>query len=420
MKRYLLLVFSIISLVVSAQETLTLEECYIWAEKNYPVAKQNSLLEEKTTAEINTINKDKLPQLGLNVQASYQSDVIEFPGQLPNSTIETPNKDQYRATLDANQLIYNGGNITARARLKSAEMETLQQEVVVNLYSLKARINQNFFNVLLFQEQVNLLFSKMKQLEARAKEMESGVKHGAVLASSMQLLQAEILKLEQQLSETNFDRKKALDNLSLLLARNLDETTKLTSPKLLMKPNTVSKRPELKLFKLQQDQLENSKAVIDKANYPKLFGFAQAGYGNPGLNMLDNSFQDFYIVGLKLNWNIFDWGKTKQQKQAVDISKELISTQKETFELNNAIQTKETKNEIDKYEELLARDFNIIQMRKKVLESTTVQLKNGTITSSEYITELNNLYEAQINQQLHEVQLLLVKANYKVIKGDLN
>ena len=34
---------------------------------------------------------------------------------------------------------------------------------------------------------------------------------------------------------------------------------------------------------------------------------ATGGYGNPGLNMLDNSFQTFYTVGVKLYWNVFDW-----------------------------------------------------------------------------------------------------------------
>jgi len=420
MKKLLFILIGFVPLLASAQQVLTLEACYVLAEKKYPLAQQTNLLEEKTNFDIKVMEKDRLPKLEFNAQASYQSEVIEFPGELPNSNIEVPNKDQYRATLDANQLIYNGGSIAAKARLKSAEMETQQQEVVVNLYALKTRINKNYFHVLLFQEQSNLLNSKMEQLEARDKEIESGVKHGAVLASSRYVLQAEILKLEQQLSETDFGRKKALDNLSLLLAQNLNESIKLTKPSLFIISDTVSDRPELKLFKLQQDQLENSKEVIDKANYPKLLGFAQAGYGNPGLNMLDNSFQDFYMVGLKLNWNIFDWGKTKQQKQAVDISKELIASEKETFELNNTIQLKETQNEIDKNEELLAKDIDIIQMRKKVLESATVQLQNGVITSSEYIIELNNLYEAQINQQLHEVQLLLVKANYSVLKGDLN
>lgn len=419
MKRLLYLFFSLAPLLTFAQQVLTLEECYALAEKNYPLAKQKTLLEEKLNSEIKVLEKEKLPKLDLNAQASYQSDVIEFPLQIPNSSVEPPNKDQYRATLDANQLIYNGGNIAANARLKTAELAAQQQQIEVNLYTLKSRINQNYFSVLLFQEQQNLLFSKTEELSARIKEVNTGVKYGAVLPASEQILKAEQLKLEQQLSQINYDREKMLTNLSLLIFQNLDNNTTLKNPDVLI-TDTDSQRPELELFNLQETQLETSKEVISKSNYPKILGFAQAGYGNPGLNMLDNSFQDFYMVGVKMNWNIFDWGKTKAKKQAVNISKEIVSTEKETFLLNNEIQQKEAESDIKKYEAMLLKDSEIIGLREKVLQATTSQLQNGAITSSEYITELNNLYEAKIDQQLHKIQLSLAKANYKVIKGDSN
>ena len=418
MKKIVFILFGITPLLAFSQQTITLEDCYALAEKNYPLAKQTALLEEKTKSEINILEKERLPKLDLNAQATYQSDVIEFPLQIPNSTIEPPNKDQYRATLDANQLIYNGGNIAANTRLKTAELAAQQQQIEVNLYALKSRINQSYFSILLFQEQEKLLLSKMEQLNARLKEISSGVKYGAVLPASEQILKAEILKLEQQLSQTNFDKEKALNSLSILISKSLNNTTILANPDILIASEKNSQRPELKLFDLQETQLETSKEVISKSNFPKLLGFAQAGYGNPGLNMLDNSFQDFYMVGMKLNWNIFDWGKTKEKKQVVDISKEIVSTEKETFLLNNEMQQKEAESDIDKYEAMLQKDTEIIALREKVLQATTSQLQNGAITSSEYITELNNLYEAKIDQQLHEVQLSIAKANYKVIKGD--
>ena len=418
MKRLFFIIFGLSPLFLSAQQTLTLEECYFLAEKNYPLAKQTTLLEEKTKSEITILEKGKLPKLDLNAQATYQSDVIELPFQIPNATIEPLNKDQYRATLDANLLIYNGGNIAANTKLKTAGLAAQQQQITVNLYTLKSRISQSYFRVLLFQEQEKLLVSKMEQLNLRIKEVGAGVKYGAVLPASEYVLKAEILKLEQQLSQINFDREKALKNLSLLVFQDLDNKTTLTNPEILVTAETQSERPELELFQLQETQLETSKEVISKSSYPKLSGFAQAGYGNPGLNMLDNSFQDFYMVGLKLNWNILDWGKTKQQKRAVDISKEMVSTEKETFLLNNEIQLTEAESDINKYKNMLQKDTEIIVLREKVLQATTSQLQNGAITPSEYITELNNLYEARIDQQLHEVKLALAKASYNIIKGD--
>jgi hypothetical protein len=68
--------------------------------------------------EIEAINKAKLPKIDLNAQ-QHQSDVTSLPITLPNVTVNPPNKDQYRTTVDVNQLIYNGGLIDATEIKKS-------------------------------------------------------------------------------------------------------------------------------------------------------------------------------------------------------------------------------------------------------------------------------------------------------------
>jgi outer membrane protein TolC len=274
-----------------------------------------------------------------------------------------------------------------------------------------------YFSVLLLQERKAILISKQEQLISKIKEVNTGVKFGAILPASEKVLQAENLKIKQQLTEIQFDKKKMLENLSTLIFSPLDENTTLAKPSIspdLTKDNT---RPELKLFDLQTEQIEVSKNVISKNSLPKVNAFGQAGYGNPGLNMLDNSFQTFYMVGLKANWNVFDWHKTKTEKQALTVSAAIVTTEKETFLLNNNLQLQEMENEIKKTAEVIATDTEIIDLREYVVKSSDSQLKNGVITSSEYLVELTNLYEAKTNQKLHEIQLDLAKANYNVVKG---
>ena len=99
------------------------------------------------------------------------------------------------------------------------------------------------------------------------------------------------------------------------------------------------------------------------------------------------------------------------------MAKEIISTEKETFETNNQMQLNELKSEILKMETIIKTDVQIIQLREKVLQSYDSQLRNGVITSSDYITELNNLFDAKTNQKVHETQLQLAKINYQTIKG---
>ena len=408
-----LLVF-FLSISSNAQQTLTLEDCYTLVTKNYPLSKQTGLIQQKSSYEIEAISKGKLPKIDLNAQATYQSDVIGFPTTMPG--VQPLNEDQCKATLDVNQLIYNGGAIDANTKLKEAQTKTLQQQIEVSLYQLKSRINQHYFSILLLQEKRALLNSKKELLNSKIKEVKSGVKFGTILPASEQVLEAEIIKINQQLTEIKFETIKSLNNLSELTFSKIDYETILVQPEIHANISNAT-RPEIAFYDLQNEQLEFSKSVISKSNLPKINAFGQAGYGNPGLNMLDNSFQTFYIVGLKANWNVFDWGKTKTDKKALDISKEIVASEKETFELNNKIQLEEQDYEVKKMEQLLISDTEIIQIREKVIKSSDAQLKNGVITASEYLVELTNLFEAKNSLKTHEVQLAAAKSNYDIIKG---
>ena len=417
MKNNLVIILLLFSTISSfAQQELTIEECYALADNNYPLAKQTKLLQQKSIYEIDALNKAKLPKIDINAQATYQSAVTQVPFSLPNMSINPLNKDQYRATVDVNQLIYNGGMIAANTKLKEAQTLTQEQQVTVNLYQLKSRINHSYMMILLWQDQRELLIAKQNTIHSKIKEVKTGVKNGAILPSSEQVLEAESLKLDQALTENYFQKIKELQNLSSLTSTSFDDTTILKKPNANLENKGT--RPELHFFELQQSQIEASKDLISKSNAPKLNAFGQVGYGNPGLNMLNNSFEDFYIVGLKLNWNVFDWNKLKSEKQALDIAKEIITTEKEIFEMNNQIQLNELKSEISKMEIIIKTDTQIIQLREKVVQSSDSQLRNGVITSSDYITELNHLFDAKTNQKVHQTQLELAKINYQTIKGN--
>ncbi|MGY5850635.1 TolC family protein [Salegentibacter sp. F14] len=418
MKRISVLILLLIGSTSSAQEILRLGECYDLAEENYPLISQIALLEEKTSREVKAVQKDYLPKLLINAKGSYQSDVTEIPIDFGGQSIESVDKDQYRATLDVEQLIFNGGSIHARSKLKDLELQSQAQEVRVSLYQIKKKINQYYFGILQLQEQMAILNSKENSLNERVKELESQVKFGAALPASENVLKAEILKVKQQQDEVGSQLETALKSLSAYIARPIDNSTILQLPEQERYMQAEGVRPEIEWFKLKEKELDQNKELLSKSLYPNIYGFAQGGYGKPGYNFLDNSFKDFYMIGVKLNWNIFDWGKVKEQKKSLDISKDLIDIERETFNFNNNIELKEAQMNISKIQKLLLRDSEIIELREGIVQTANSQLKNGVITSSEYLTEFNNLYEAKINQQLHEIELEMAKADYKVIKGN--
>jgi outer membrane protein TolC len=267
------------------------------------------------------------------------------------------------------------------------------------------------------QEQKQLIKAKTTQLHAKLKEINAGIEYGSVMPASNQVLEAELLKINQQIVAIDSDRNLFIESLSAIIGKNIDKTSDLDNPTININFNTSIDRPESALFQLQKEQINASKTVITKKNRPKIVGFAIGGYGNPGLNVLDNSFQTFYMVGFKLNWNIFDWNNVKMQHQSLEINNKIIENQQDVFNLNTNIQLQEQQAEIEKINAFIKTDKQIIELREKVLQSASSQLKNGVITPSAYLTEFTNLFEAKNNLNLHTIQLLLAKATYNTTQG---
>ena len=415
MKRISVYVILFMSLGVFAQDKITLEDCYELVKTNYPLAKQSALLETQNAIDLEVIETERLPQLDFSAQATYLSDVIEIP--IPNANIESLNKDQYRATLSVNQLIYGGGLIDASLEAKSAMLKTQQKQVDVSLYQLQKQVNQLYFSILLSQEKHKLLTIKKNQLEAKLKEVKSGIQYGVLLPTSDKVLEAELLKINQQFSEVENTKVSLIETLASLIGKSLNSSTVFQEPIVENQTGTVIIRPELELFQLKKEQIETSEQLIARQNAPKLFGFATGGYGNPGLNMLDNSFQPFYTLGVKLNWNVFDWNSNKKQRESLTVNKAIVDNETEIFKLNTNIELQQLQSEINKIENFINSDLEIINLRKEVLKSADSQLRNGVITSSAYITELTNLYEDENTLITHKIQLELAKANYKITQG---
>lgn len=413
MKKIYFFLVLIISSVTVAQETITLDECQRLVSENYPLVKQSETFIKQNQLDTDIINNGKLPQFSLEGQLTYQSDVIKVP--IPNST--SLNKDQYKTTLTVNQLIFNGGLINANKELKSVQLKTKQQQLTVQVYQLKKQVNQLYFSVLLAQEAILLVEAKNKLIQSKLKEVTSGIKNGVLVASSDKILKVELLKNKQQLEEIISNKNTLITTLSKLINVPINKQVVFQKPTIEIDLHDEIKRPELDLFQLKKDEIESAINIVSKKNAPTIMSFATGGFGNPGFNMLDNSFQSFYIVGAKLQWTLFDWSSNKKQQKSLELNKEIIDNEQDVFLLNTQIDLQKQEKEIEKIKGFILSDQEIIKLRNEVLETADSQLKNGTITISEYITELTNLFVDKSNLITHQIQLQLVKANYTITKG---
>jgi outer membrane protein TolC len=285
---------------------------------------------------------------------------------------------------------------------------------------LKERVVGTYFGVISLQESRRLLEVSRENLESRLKEVESGVKNGVVLSSNAEIIKAELLKIDQKDIEIDAGIALGYKVLSILTGVEIA----LGTPLQWANPAVDSYVPghdrlEYTLFSLQQEKAESLKKLASSKLVPRLYAYGSAGYGKPGYNMLLNEFDDYYIIGAKLSWNFYNWNKTRNEKSIQDLHKQIINSNRESFDQNLATDLEKRMTEILKYETLLPKDEEIVKIRAGIVETYASQLKNGVITATEYITELHAETEARLNLRIHEIQLVRAKYDYLATAGKL-
>ena len=398
---------------------VTLQNILKWSESNYPVFKKVPLIKNAEEKSISNLNSGFLPQVNFNAQASYQSDVTQLNIPISGVKVEPLNKDQYRLTADITQLIYDGGMLREQKALQHLTAQVDQAKIHVESYQLKSRVAQLYLLVLYQNALLKQADLYQKDIELAISKVKPQVEYQVILKSNLYVLDAQLLQTKQKSIEIRNTRNSYLKMLSVYTGKPVDELVpeRFVSPMIDTAIQIV--RPEIDLFEKQKDLLESQKNIIDRKLYPKASLFLQGGFGRPGLNMLLNNFDAFYIAGVRLNWSLGNLYNTKRDKQLVDISKSMVDADKESFLLKTKEQLEQQHGEIEKYDELVKTDRDIIEIRKKISASSRAQLENNVITVNDYLREINA--EDQANQALivHQMQLLQARINYQIILGDI-
>ena len=237
--------------MLMAQEPVTLEQCQQWARENHPVLRQSELYRQMLDLKNASNFTSYLPQVTLNGQASYQSDVTKIGLSLPNMNIPTVDKDQYKLYLDLRQTIWDGGLSKARQQINESENAGNLQQVEVELYQIRENVNRFFFTSFLIHENIEILSQKTVTLSERRRMMESAVKNGMMLSSELDQLLADLIKTDQMILELKNNRETVLSALSIMTGQPVDQLQALEPTEEAISPDDPIERPEMDLFARQ-------------------------------------------------------------------------------------------------------------------------------------------------------------------------
>ena len=391
---------------------LTIENCQLKAKANYPLIKQYELIKHSEEYSLSNANKGYLPQLNVSGKATYQSEVTSLPIKLPGITIPSLSKDQYQATAEVSQVVWDGGAIHSQKAITKASSEVDRQKNEVDLYALTDRINQLFFGILSLNEQLIQNDLLQSELQINYDKISAYIQNGGGNQTDLDAIRVEQLKAKQHRAEIVASRKAYCEMLAAFIGEPVDNPGTLIKPEKSIVSET-NNRPELKLFDAQNSLYESQISSVNAGNLPKINLFVQGGIGRPGLNMLNNDFSPFYIGGVRLSWNFGGFYTQKNNLRKIDLNKQSVGVQKETFLFNSQLQTMQQKNEIAKIGAVIADDEEIIRLRTNIKKASQAKVLNGTLPVSDLIRDVNAESQAMQDKALHEIQLLQAIYNLK-------
>lgn len=422
MKKTLIFLICLWSLQSYTQtsQVVTLDDCYTAAINNYPNLRQMDMDVQINKLNTQNIQTTYLPSMSLNGQASYQSDVTQVPISVPGIVIPTISKDWYAVNLDIEQMIYDGGLTSNRKKVENADLDINHQKLQIEFYQLKDQVNKLYFGVILLRKQLEILEVLKKNLESTISDAQVALDNGALLSSDVDALKVEYHLALQQIIEKQEDARALIGSLQVITGLSFSGVDQLVVPETtVVDYQFVNNRPEYMLLGKQQSKIEALTELTQTKRLPILMAFGQAGYGRPGYDMLNDDFDAYYKLGARLHWNIWDWSKVKREKLVLNVQNEIITTQKQSFDQHLKVELESKISAIRKAEQLISSDQIIVDLQQNVVSTANVQLRNGSITTTNYIIEINKQVKAQLSMEAHKLQLIYSKYQYNIALGNL-
>lgn len=417
----------LVLLAATPSAAITIDECRRMATENYPMVKQYGLVEMSTDYSISNAKRNYLPRISISAQATYQSEVVEFSPEIQNmfSTFGVNyagiDKDQYRATIELQQNIWDGGVSKAQRKKAEAEGESSARSIETEIYSVNERIDQLYFGILILKARQEQNTKLRELLKSNCDKIEGMLKNGTAMQSDYDAVRAEQLAAEQDYRRITASCKAYCNMLSLFTGKEITPDTEFTLPEAIYDPDAENRRPELSLIDARISELDAEEFALKRASNPKIGAFAQGFYGNTGLNMFkdmtEHRWSANYIVGIKLQWDISQYYTRRNTKNKITLARQQLLNNKETFLFNSDIKRKEIEGEIDKMHEIMHKDDEIIKLRRSVREAAESKYRNGVIYISDLLREITLENNAEIAGKLNRIEL--AKEIYR-LKNTLN
>lgn len=407
MKNQLLGLLLVCSSVIGYGQTLDLETCLQMADTANLQIRNARLAVASDEKQVAAYLAARLPKI--TATGDYKYNAI-IPGQVlpaemfggPAGTYQTVQFGvpyNLSNTLQLTQILFNPQVNYGIAALKlNHQIVEIQQKMTER--DIHEQVASTFFTLQAINKQYAFVTANIASMDKLIANMDAMQKEGMVVGTEVDKLKINRLTLmnsQQTLSAT----KEQLEGLfRILIGMDATAPLQLVTDEMVEQTVLVDKetvvRPELEMLEMQRKLNVEERKGTNMAYLPSLslYGAYNYTYNMKPADDFRTGIESA-MVGLRLDWTLFDGLEKMQKQKANRINLEKIENQQELLTRQLDVQLTNAKKQIEIQSNSLMIAKEQVTLAQRVFDQSTAQFNQGTISSNDLIIAENNLREAQ-------------------------
>jgi outer membrane protein len=308
--------------------------------------------EEGARAAANSVELSRLPIVSASAGYTRTNHVQEFAVPQPNGNrlVVYPDiPDNIVTRVGFQWPIFTSGRADALERAAAAEASAVASEIETARADLRFEIIRAYWAAVTARETVRVLEESAARVQAQLADARQRFQVGLIPPNEVSSLEAQRSREQAQFIEArNLLQAAQIDLQRLIgaergtvieLSDSLDrqylipQTTDVST----LVASAIESRPERQTLSLRLGSLEARRQAVRSNNKPSIAVAGGVDYANPNPRIFPRKgeWQESWDVGVSVNWNFFDFGRTKSQ--LAEAAAAVSATRERIAELDSVI-----------------------------------------------------------------------------------
>jgi len=349
---------------------LSLSQALEIGQKNNLSLQQGQQRIEQYTAKVQAQKSSYFPKLAASGLYNHITDIpdINLPGFPATSTAN--NVDLYDLSLKLQQPIFTGFRVSNLLHSAKEELNSSQAQYLTEVNGISYQIISVYRSAQLNLLQQKVLKSSLQRIQNDLKSTLQFYRAGQTSAFDTLTMANQYLKIQTELNELNHHYQILLTQLEFLLNMSPVEGVEEFSSTEIM-PDlpplehflqvAVQHRSELKQVKYQYQAQRYIKKSMASSYWPHMYGQITFHYLKPDVDILRTEWTDFFILGVNLQWDLWDSGRRKQEIRQLSHTLNILSLEEQKVIAKIQTEVKQA------YQNLLT-DLDQFRLSKKLVQ----------------------------------------------------